>query len=595
MNVFTACMANNVLEQTTDKEVHISSNQVASTIVETLLPYSSDDNFERFQRQFADNFRPICSNKFASHILQKLISISLLRGVAKENVNAEESNEPPVKKQKVSSIPNECDFNLTTEFSDEHRQKCREFVVKASKFLLNNLEDFVWDFYGSHIMRTCFDSLTGIFKVKTNFLTNASNDNKSNEEKRLTVPDEWLETLQEYAIRLQAWPQFVDFPYSELSSGLLQSLLLALNTKDKKAIKHMGKRLLNESFLPVAKEEETGATEGDSKEEMANVDEKPDQEEKYNTDEQEEQGVKAEYDKDLPSVFTSEASVRCLETLITVAGSKLLTQIYAKLFSGRLVKLSLMRLANFSVQKLLENVKEKADFELIFDELSNSLEDILRAGHTGVVCALAQSCLRLTAKQGPFLKCLQTALDCVEPKEKSDKFALLTLKLKPYQVAQEDKTNFIHIHGALILQAMLAFNKPIKLVQCILDTDSQQLLEIFCSPKGSHIVDAFIDSKAVGEKSREKLIRHMNGCYLDMAASRHGSWVVEKLFDAAGDSQKNRIAKELCEKQNQLNATPWGRMLNNKFCIDTYHRNPEQWRSAMNKGNKAEKLFKDII
>lgn len=587
-------MADNVLEQTTDKEIHTSSNQIACTIIETLLPFANAENFERFQKQFASSFRPICSDKFASHILEKLVVISMLRGTALEN-NAEptaEATAPLAKKKKTNDLPNEREYNLNTEFSDEHRATCREYVVKVSKFLLNNLEDFVWDTYGTHVMRTCFDSLSGAYHAKKSFISNEPVEKKEETPKSLIVPDDWLEVLQEYATRLQAWPQFPDFPYNELSSGLIQSLCTALHTRDKSTLKHLGKRLLNDAFLPPAAK--AAEEQNEQKYDVEETKHDPDEDAEEN-DDKANVAANEDIDKDLPSVFSSESAVRCLENLITVAGPKLFTQIYAKLFSGRLVKLATVRVANFSVQKLLDRSKEKEEFEMIFDELVDSIETLLQVGHTGVVCSLAQACLRLGARQGPFMKAIQTALDCLQPKEKSDKFALLTLKLKPYSVAKEDKTNFIHIHGAVILQAMLKFNKPIKLVQCILDMKNEELAEIFCSPKGSHIVDAFMESQFVGEKSREKLIRHMNDCYLTMAISRHGSWAVEKFFNCAGDSQKVRIVKELSEKQNQLNGSPSGRLLNYKFHIDKYRLSPEQWRTALNKESKAEKLFKDIL
>lgn len=603
-------MADNVLEQTIDKEIHTSSNQIACTIIEALLPYSNDENFQRFQTTFASNFRPICSDKFASHILEKLVAISMLRGVGADNESTSSASsveQAKTRKRKADEIPSEREFNLTHKFTDEHRQNCREFVVKVSKFLMNNLEDFVWDTYGSHVMRTCFDSLSGVFQIKKNFIgggggsSGVEEGNKNASQKNLIVPGEWLEILQEYAKRLQAWPQFPDFPYTELSSGLLQSLCMALHAEDKSTIKHMGKRLLNDAFLPTAAEMASTSTEApetnedvDMQEEKHDVDEKPEIADS-NNDETPQQIEENAADKDLPSVFTSESAIRCLETLIQISGPKLFTQIYAKLFSGRLAALSIKRLTNFSVQKLLDRVKEKDEFEAMYDELNDFIEKLLQIGHTGVVSSLSQACLRLCTRQGPFMKSIQTALDCTQPKQKSDAFAMLTLKLKPYAVAMEDKSNFIHIHGAIILQAMLQFNKPIKLVQCILDTANTQLADIFCSPKGSHVLDAFMDSKAVGEKSREKLMRHMNGCYLQMAISKHGSWAVEKMFGCASDAQKSRIVKELSENPNQLNSTPFGRLLNHKFHVDTYRLSPEQWRAASNKGNKVDRLFKDIL
>ncbi|KAJ6647162.1 Nucleolar protein 9 [Pseudolycoriella hygida] len=566
-------MANNVFEQTVDKEIHISSNQIACTILEHLMPYVDSTTLERFHKTFSENYRPICSDKFSSHILQKLIEVSFLRAVG--HIQAEEDTETQnnSKKQKTAIIPNEKEYNLSESFSLSHRQDCTNFVIKSSKFLLNNLEDFVWDSYACHVIRTSLLSLAGIFVFKTkDFVT--SNQRRSvtaDKEMPLKVPDDWAEIMKEYADRLQAWPQFVDFPYDELSSGLLQSLCLALQHSDKTTLKHLGKKLLNESLNVECKN-----VSEDAKDDKDDID------------------VGDRINTNLPKVFTTEPSIRLLETLLLTAGPKLLTQIYLKLFSSRLIELSDLKSANFAVQKLLENITVKEDFEAIFDELSPNIENLLRT-HTGVVHALSQACLRLCAKQGPFVQSLQTALHCTTPKEKSDRFAVLVMKLKPYEIEAKDKSSFVHLHGSLILQALLNFNKPIKLVQSLLDTPSIELAELFCSPRGSHIVDAFLQSKFVGEKSREKFVKHMDGQYLDMAITKHGSRAVEALFEAAGDNQRTRIVKELAEKINQLNGSPSGRLLNYKFRVDTYRLSPAQWKSSINKESKIEKLFKRIV
>lgn len=571
------------------------------------MPYVDAETLERYHKTFSDNFRPICSDKFSSHILEKLIEVSFLRSVAGIQNSEDADNQNKSKKQRMATVPNEKEFNLSEPFSDIHRQNCTNFVIKSSKFLLNNLEDFVWDPYACHVIRTSLLSLAGIFVFKIKDFV-ASNQQRhtattADKEKPLNVPNDWSEIIKEYAERLQAWPQFVDFPYDELSSGLLQSLCVALQHSDKSTLKHLGKKILNDSFIVDVENVQTDVK-----------DDKDDIKDDITAGVREDDRVVTS----LPKVFTTEPSIRLLETLLMSAGPKLLTQIYVKLFSSRLIELSDMRSANFAVQKLLENIKVKEDFETIFDELAPNIENLLRT-HTGVVHALCQACLRLCAKQGPFVQSLQSALHCTMPKEKSDRFAVLTMKLKPYEVEVNDKSNFVHLHGSLILQAMLHFNKPIKLVQSLLDTPSIELAELFCSPRGSHVVDAFLQSKFVGEKSREKFLKHMDGHYLDMAITKHGSRyvnyanfknyfmfhcqykeifpnrAVEALFQVAGDNQKTRIVKELAEKVNQLNGSPTGRLLNYKFRVDTYRLSPAQWKASFNKESKVEKLFKGIV
>lgn len=596
-------MASNVFEQTVDKEDKIAANQIACTILEHLLPFTEPTVVERFQRVFDTNeYRKHCSDDFASHVLQKLVEVSFLRAVASlqqsqesQDSSAAGNGESAAKRRRIAaapSVPDEKQYNLSTEFATEHRQACADYVRKISAFMLNNLEDFVWD-TACHIMRTCILCLGGVFvfKPKDFISTIGATARRAVSAEKVTpllVPEEWNEVLVDYAKRLQDWPQFSELPYDELSSGLLQTLCVALNARNKTELKHLGKKLLNDAFCVEFKKEEKDVKEEKLSTDPNTPDVKPDVSD-----------IKTEPDADaqLPKVFHFEPAIRLLEQLLTTAGPKLMTQIYARLFSGNLIALSTRKSANFAVQKLLDNWTSKEEFEAIFDELAPGVEAMLRIGHTGVVNALAQACLRLCSKQGAFVSALQTALHCAAPKERADRLAVLTMKLKPFEIeaTAAAKSSFVHLHGSLILQAMLAFNKPIKLVQSLLDTKPVELAELFSGPCGSHIVDAFVSSKFIGEKSREKFVKHMNGTFLELAISRHGSRAVEAMFEASGDNQRNRIVKELSEKINLLKGSPTGRLLNYKYRVETYILSPVQWKASFNREQKVEKLFKDII
>lgn len=76
----------------------------------------------------------------------------------------------------------------------------------------------------------------------------------------------------------------------------------------------------------------------------------------------------------------------------------------------------------------------------------------------------------------------------------------------PTDSLEKDKLN---LHGTLTIQLMLEFNKPIKIVNSILNMDGNELKNLFLNTMGSHIVDSFVTSAFVGEKSREKLVRKM--------------------------------------------------------------------------------------
>lgn len=192
---FVVIFANNVFEQTENEETNYSRNQIGCRVIETLIPYANDEVLDRYTEAFSSELRPLCSDRFASYVLQALIKTCFDK-----------------------SLPNDSKDDLTD------TKKHKRFVIKISKFLLNNLEDYVNDIYGNHIMRTVFECL--------------SNGND----------EEYREIVKEYSIRLTSWPHFKDLPYNEITSGLLQILLESLRKIDMKMLSLVQTKLLEESY-----------------------------------------------------------------------------------------------------------------------------------------------------------------------------------------------------------------------------------------------------------------------------------------------------------------------------------------------------------
>lgn len=603
-------MANNVFEQTIDKEIHLSSNQIVSKALESLIGFVDDTELERFFAKFGDNLRPMCSDRFASHVLQKMLEIAFLRGLgqtaALEQSDADASG--AAKRAKPDATQVEEEYNLETDFTDKHRENCRQFVLRISKFMLNNLEDFVWDACATHIMRTAILCLVGIHVPKIAFEKGGAELAKHR--KLYTVPEEWHEVMKEFPQRLEMWPQFVDFPYQEHSSALLGVICLSLSVVDKSMLKHFGKKILTVSLLkPNDAVDDDDDTKKETKIEID--DDNEDQDVNAKSAEAETDKTSTEPAVLLPKVFHYQCAVILLETLLSVAGAKLMTQLYAMLFSGRIAHLAQQQQTNFAVQRLLQHIKEVPDFESIFNELQPQTEKLLKMGYTGVVSSLSGACLRLGAKQAQMIAALQSALHVTGDKEKSKLFFNCLVKLKPHDLLAGDQSGFVHLHGSLIAQHILQFNKPIFLVNCILELPAEQLAQIFNTPNGSHIVDAFLQSKYIGEKSRERLIRQLDGFYVDLAITRHGSRVLDQCFKAAQEAQKLHIAKELSNKANMLKGSPFGRLIYTKYRLDTFKLSASQWQASLGQQQQqqeekkaqtnkrpaktATELFKDIL
>ncbi|KAJ8952855.1 hypothetical protein NQ314_007461 [Rhamnusium bicolor] len=305
--------------------------------------FEQTENIE-FMDAFTSDLRKLCNDRFASHVLEALVIQSCRK-------SSEDSGT-----------------------SQDFIQYFKEFTIKISKFLLNNLEDYIWDTYANHVIRTCLENLVQLTKDEKNSEGNIKGVGKQ------IIPKEYPDIVKDYGERLIAWPQFVELCTNELTSGFLQVLLKCLDKVDLKLLKRYLKKLLNEVFAPNAEEYDS---------------------------------------KLLPQAFLSRSSIMLLEAAIQISSPKMFTQIYAKCFAGKLF------------------YTEKVEFEAIFDELTDHFEAIIDAGHSGIILCLAQSCKRLCAKQGSFVQNIMKTFHCFEPEERQQHFVMCMSRFDKYEVVEK--------------------------------------------------------------------------------------------------------------------------------------------------------------
>ncbi|KAK0179238.1 hypothetical protein PV327_008047 [Microctonus hyperodae] len=527
----------NVYEQIIDHEVEYARNQVGSRVMDSLMDYADFDVICRIIKAFNSSLRPLCSDKYGSHVLEKIICVCSDRG-NKLNESAEKTND------KCMNI---------IEILSAHVVEYNNMALKLCKYVLNNIEEFINDLYANHILRTVIKCLGGQIDTVAD----------STEKKAFNTCTAVRPVIQEYkdllintSNRILKLPQFLEFGKDEITSGFLQTLLLSLSNVDAQLTSNIIKRIINECF--------TG-----------------------NNDE-----------THLATIFDCESSLRLLEICLKVAEPKLFKKLCNKYFTGNLKKLALMKNTNFSVQRLLDYCSVKEEYETIFDELSDHLNSIIEKQYTGVLSSLANGCLRLQAKQGPFINAIFKCLDCDQSNRQLYIVSLISrlITYEQYESAKKNSRNIpIHLHGSLILQAILQFNKPIKIVNSILDMNGEDLAILFSDPKGSRILDAFMDSKYVGEKSRDKLAKQLKGHWVKLACGIHGSRCLDKIWQHSKDNQKLYIMEELASVGELLNSTKAGRLINIKFNVALFVRNKKDWIEAIGKNEKTKTLFAGII
>lgn len=538
--------AENVFKQLEGNEVSYCCNQVISFIADKLVPFACDDTVIKLMNEFGTNPRPVFLDPYCSFVLQKLLIVCTKRL---------KINEPKDSNDETSHL----------------YVTYRNWILKMAKFAVNNLEHFIWDCHANPVVRTALACLSGVPDLNTNILDNEFNEMK---EQRVVIDEEFMTVVKGCIVEVMSWPQFSELPFNDVVSGLLQILLYVASIIDKKQLKSLSSALTKKAFK-LQLEEQTSKSEST-----------------------------ADNDPIIPQMFENNSSLRILEVIISLSTRKRWLKVYEKIFANHLLKFSTHGKANFSVQKLIMHCPEKEQFEVICNQLLPNLECIFSSGNTGIILQLCEGCVKFKSNQSQFTQHWFSCLRCDEESAELDRvFCTLYMSKKSNtnscvaEIGDNDSkpVQKIALHGSLLLQKMLHFNKPIKIVKGILESDTNKLVRILCDPRGSYIADAFIDSEYIGEKNKDNFIKKLQGCYTMLCCSKSGSRVFDAVWKYAKINRKVSIMTELCDNQSILEGSQYGKCISRNVSLHTFRHRREHWLNSQNDDKKIMDLFADIM
>ncbi|KAF4521592.1 hypothetical protein B566_EDAN001312 [Ephemera danica] len=422
--------------------------------------------------------------------------------------------------------------------------KHMDWILKVGRFLLNNIDEFAWETYANPVMRTVLEVISG--GVVTHSYNSKEKVKKIDPELKPMVPKLFKSLLKDYCKLVTSLPQLSDLTTATLTSGLLQSLVQA------------AARLCHKQLVPL----------------YAKLIEVLKSKESFN-----------------------DANTRLLEMMLHVAPENLYSQLFETFFQGNLKLLSCESRSNFSVQRLFDSCPSKEQLELLLEEVGSAtvIEEILNAGNTGVILAMGQACERLKSGQGTFIQNLTIALQCETPEQKF-KLAPLVLALMNHtkyqaklKMREEGDPPLVTLQGSLLLQTLLNFNRPIKVVQSLLAMEPSELTNIFCDSKGSHVADSFMSSTYVGEKSREKLCHHLKGRWTEIACNIWGSRCLDATWRASTLKSRQNIVSELAQHVARLKSDKYGRFIVQEYGVDLYRHKPGEWIESQGQALRKKK------
>ncbi|XP_043220589.1 nucleolar protein 9-like [Amphibalanus amphitrite] len=529
-----ALFIRNVFTQTKGEEVPLSKNSLASQIIEQLIPDVGDEVLLDFSAAMDQQFTDLCEDPFASHVLQALLLSMTCR------IQAGQS---PV------------------------QLALQNWVLGCSERLLARLGSLCRHQYGSHVVRTCLECLSGC-RAPQLTRSRRSQQQRWKDQEAAAVTLDKARSPPEFKDRfiemVKALKNAADLPEGLSSpdqnfSAVIQVVLHILHTLPMTVLsRKFVKRLIKLRF-----------------------------------------GSSAPHDADaLPSVFENESQLRVLEAALASCEEAEFGKLQRKYFLGRLSALLGDNVTAIAVQRMVEACPSGDLLEPVLDELEAGESPASWWTSSRLPTALAQACVRLHSHQSRLMKLAARVCDC----ESADRSSLLAPCLlyrctwTEFARIQHQLTSVeISMDGSLLVQALLKFSKPTKLISSLLSLRADQLSAIIQSPAGSHVIDVLMTSPHMGDKGKSRLLESLKDQLVPLACSKHGSRALDALWASGSPAHRSFIAETLAPHQEQLRQDFFGRFAVRNFALPLFSKKRADWTAYVKREANKRKMFADLL
>ncbi|XP_054452046.1 nucleolar protein 9 [Anoplopoma fimbria] len=532
----------NVLTEVKGKATVVGMDRTGSITLERLLPLCSLDQVAEVLAELGgasgSEFKVVSCNPCGGHVME-----SAVRQISRWTESSQKESE-------------EEDENESCDLLEAQ-------VLSLSQVVRDNVAEFIKHVHGSHVVRTLLHVLAGcVGPPRTETRPGAKNRNIAPQLTDFEIPTSFWYELKSLTETLM---DNVNLSVTDaVASAVFQTMLTVCHRKRPKLCKQLLKSTME-----------------------------------YLTSRNAAPGVSP-----LLVFLKDPASSHLIETIIQLSHKSLLRDLYKNHLEGQLVELSLHSIANFPIQRLMAASAKCKMFLRLFDELIQGVEAILASGHMGVIVQLAESCAESGEKQEEMIQCLLRAFHCAEPGTRHVSCLPLFMSLLTYEVyyhsdAEEGDTqtevplSSICYHGSRLVQALAKFKERSLLLSSLRTMTPSDLLKLASDPSGSHVLQALITTSS--DKGRGKILKRLEGQYVSMACSRLGSRVLEAIWNTSSVSQRQSIAQELVQSENQLRSDQFARHVWAKFALPHFSLRRAHWLEIQTGESKKRKLFSDIL
>ncbi|XP_053449517.1 nucleolar protein 9 [Nycticebus coucang] len=550
-------MVHNILKEVEAHALALTTNRTGSEMLQELLGFSPLKPFCRVWAALRSDLRFVACHRCGVHVLQSaLLQLPRLLGNPKEEEEEEKEDG-----------------------KDGPMETLEELVLGLAAEVCDDFLFYCGDTHGSFMVRTLLQVLGGTILESERARTRGS---QSPEARRVPardckptdfeVPETFLNCLQDLSSCFLK--DIAVFITDKISSFCLQVALQILYRKQPQFCAHLCNAVID--YLRTRNSSADGSP--------------------------------------LLVFLRDQTSSRLLEQVLLVLEPSRLQSLFENHFQGQLQTLAAHPIANFPLQRLLDAITTPELLSPVFEELSPALEAILAQGHPGVVVALVGACCRVGAHQAQILRLLLEAFHCAEPSSRQVACVPLFASLMTYEVyyglmeeegavpvehqvemAAARALGEVTVLGSVLLQHLLHFSTPGLILQSLGALTGPQLLALAQSPTGSYVLDTILTSPSVTRKQRRRVLQTLKGQYVALACSRHGSRVLDAIWNGAALGARKEIATELGEQNQELIRDPFGHHVARNVALTTFLKRREAWEQQQGAVAKRRKALNSIL
>ncbi|XP_002155246.4 uncharacterized protein LOC100201308 isoform X1 [Hydra vulgaris] len=515
----------NVSYQIENDGSQLARHTLTSKVFERIIPIMTNDQFKMVVNIFKDDIEKLCTDRFASHVVETLCW----------------SNKDRLEDAEVQST-----------------------FYKLCKCIRKLTSTLIRDVYGSHVINTVVQICGGVVAPEVITRSRACREsnkkaavnkrdlqgNKHQELSVFDVPKVLKKSFTYFFKAITEDDNFGELLCHRMASPVLQVLLLVTSKTNTEQLHILSQLIASRSQIFSLKIED-------------------------------EERDKEEIQQSLPVVPTDEVGSHLLEAIVETANEEFLDKLATKCFNYIFVSLCIHPVANYIAQAFMRKVTKKDQTELIINKLIKYIEDILAAGHMGCVVKGAEtiSRLKMIEKQKLFIKSLSSALHIpMCESENSKSLVQLILSLITYDVyfktdnlttdkdskTSEEKRKLvksdINYHGACLLKQCLSFKKSKLIVSSFMSLSFEELICIACHPSGSFAFESFFQNVDIPIKKKNNMANTMLSTLDTLVCDKFGSRVFDSMRKFVDEETRKKLIDKLDRGSTYIKKNMYGRI-----------------------------------